>query len=128
MELKGVAHVAITVADLQRSRDWYERILNWSSVFEGEGEGVRFDVGSVPGGPMVGLRQYESSQDAAFDPTRVGLDHLAFEVGREDLAGWEQRFTELGVEHDAVQDTPYGLVLNFKDPDGIALEIFASKT
>ncbi len=33
--MTGGNHVAVTVTDLQRSRSWYERVLDWSSVFEG---------------------------------------------------------------------------------------------
>jgi catechol-2,3-dioxygenase len=76
---------------------------------------------------MVGLRQYDGADAGPFDPTRVGLDHLALVVPAEELAAWEQRFTDLDVLHDEVQDTPFGLVLNFKDPDGIALELTAPR-
>jgi hypothetical protein len=52
------------------------------------------------------------------------LDHLAFETASvDDLTGWEQRFADLGVTFTPTQSTPYGHVLNFKDPDLIALEI-----
>ena len=127
MRLTGVGHIALTVTDLQRSRTWYERVLGWSAVAEGDGDGVRFAVGSVPDGLLIGLREYDATDGGRFDPLRVGLDHLAFAVGAEDLEGWEQRLTEFGVTHDAVQDTPFGLVLNLKDPDGIALELTAPK-
>ncbi len=125
MALAGVGHIALTVTDLQRSRGWYERVLGWSAVAEGTGDGVRFAVGVVPDGLLVGLREYDAADGARFDPLRVGLDHLAFSVAAEELDTWEQRLTDLAVPHDAVQDTPFGLVLNFKDPDGIALELTA---
>ena len=125
MQVTGVAHVALTVTDLQRSRGWYERVLGWSAVAEGTGDGVRFAVGSVPDGLLIGLREYDTAGRVRFDPQRVGLDHLAFSVAAEELERWEQRFTELDVPHDAVQDSPFGPVLNFKDPDGIALELTA---
>jgi glyoxylase I family protein len=128
MGLTGVNHVSLTVTDLQRSRGWYERVLDWSSVFEGEGDGVRFVVGLLPGGLMIGLREYDAGVPGLFDPTRVGLDHLALAVDVADLPSWEKRFAELGVIYDPVQDTPFGFVLNFKDPDGIALELTAAKT
>ena len=127
MTFTGVAHVAITVEDLARSKDWYSRVLDWRPVMEGEGDGVTFAVGALPGGTLIGLRQYESGGAGGFDPTRIGLDHLALNVDSPDqLADWERRFTEFGVTHDPTQQTPYGHVLNFKDPDGIALEIYAA--
>jgi glyoxylase I family protein len=127
MQLTGVAHVAITVTDLQRSKEWYARVLDWSPVLEGSGEDVTFAVGTVPGATLVGLREYQGSGKEPFDPRRTGMDHLAFQApSRHALTEWESRFTDLGVEFDETQDTPHGHVLNFKDPDGIALEIYAA--
>lgn len=130
MTFSGVAHVvAITVGNLTRSKDWYGRVLDWQPVMEGEGDGVTFSLGALPGGTLIGLRQYDNGGAGAFDPTRLGLDHLALGVESPDqLATWERRFVDLGVTHDAPQKTPYGHVLNFKDPDGIALEIYAAPT
>ncbi len=127
MTFTGVAHVAITVEDLARSKSWYSRVLEWQPVMEGEGDGVAFTVGALPGGTLIGLRQYENGGPRQFDPTRIGLDHLALKrrVARP-AEEWERRFVELGVSHDPTQQTPYGHVLNFKDPDGIALEIYAA--
>ena len=126
MTFTGVAHVAMTVKDLARSKDWYSRVLDWQPVMEGEGDGVTFSVGTLPGGTLIGLRQYENGGTGGFDPTRIGFDHLALTVGSPDqLADWERRFSDLGVSYDPTQQTPYGHVLNFKDPDGIALEIYA---
>ena len=104
MALTGVGHIALTVTDLQRGRAWYERVLGWSAVAEGTGDGVRFAVGSVPDGLLIGLREYDAADGVRFDPRRVGLDHLAFSVAAEELGHWEQRFTELDVPHDAVQE------------------------
>jgi glyoxylase I family protein len=127
MALSGAAHVAITVTDLARSKEWYGRVLDWTPVMEGDGVGVAFCLGEIPGGPMVGLRQYDNGSGDAFDPTRTGLDHLAFaETSLAEMPDWERRFAELGVTYEQTQKTSYGYVLNFKDPDGIALEIYSA--
>ena len=125
MALTRVGHVAVTVTDLDRSKKWYGEVLGWTPVFEGSGEGVRFSVGALPeGGPLLGLREYDAGSGDNFEPTRTGLDHLAFEATSVDeLSRWEQRFSDLVVEFTPTQSTPYGHVLNFKDPDRIALEI-----
>jgi glyoxylase I family protein len=39
--------------------------------------------------------------------------------------GWEQRLRELDVEFTPVRDSELGHHLNFRDPDGIALEFYA---
>lgn len=126
MALTGVAHVAFTVTDLARSKDWYSRVLDWSPVMDGSDEGVTYSLGLLPNGLLVGFRQWERGSGDTFDPMRTGLDHLSFAVGSADeLAEWERRFTDLGVTYSSTQHVPYGHVLNFKDPDGIALELFA---
>src|SRR5690349_9245505 len=106
MQLTGVAHVAITVTDLERRKEGYARVLDWSPVMEGWRDDVTFVVGSVPGATLVGLRQYRGSGAEAFDPRRTGMDNLAFQApSRDALAEWEGRFTDLGVQFDATQDT-----------------------
>ena len=79
-----------------------------------------------PGGePIVGLVQHGPARNDRFDPTVVGLDHLAFRVGsRQELATWAARLDERGVAHSGPIDVPPGAILNFKDPDGIALACF----
>ncbi len=42
----------------------------------------------------------------------------------EQLSGWEQRLAASGATYSQTVDAPYGHVLSFKDPDGIALEFF----
>jgi glyoxylase I family protein len=127
MPLSGTSHIALTVTDLDRSKEWYARVLGWTPAMEGEHDGARFSVGMIPDGVLVGLREYAAGERRAFDPQRIGLDHVAFSVAsRAELNGWEQRFAELGVTYTPTQDEAYGAVLNFKDPDGIALEVFAA--
>lgn len=40
---------------------------------------------------------------------------------------WEQRFRELAVEFTPIREAEFGYHLNFRDPDGIALELAVSK-
>jgi catechol-2,3-dioxygenase len=73
----------------------------------------------------VGLVQHDPRTEQSFDPTIVGLDHLAFTVGsRADLDAWAQRLEERGILHSGAIDVPPGATLNFKDPDGVALSLF----
>ena len=57
---------------------------------------------------------------------RPGLDHVAFGCrDRDELVAWAARLDDLGVAHGAVVDAGYGSGLSFRDPDNIALELFA---
>jgi glyoxylase I family protein len=127
MAFGGVAHISLTVTDLERSKEWYAKLLGWEELMAGESGGVQFRVGTLPGGLQLALRQHFNGTGDKFDPRRTGLDHLSLEVGSPgELSHWERRFVDLRVSYTPTQDMPYGHVLNFKDPDGIALELFAA--
>jgi glyoxylase I family protein len=122
----GLHHTALTVTDLDASSAWYQHVLGMETVFsEGSAE-RRAVILRFPGGePIVGLVQHGPARNDRFDHTVVGLDHLAFRVGsRQELATWAARLDERGVAHSGPIDVPPGAILNFKDPDGIALACF----
>ncbi len=65
--------------------------------------------------------------DSAFDPTRVGLDHLSWRVKDEgELDAWVARLDELGIAHGGVQRTAStgSALVAFRDPDGVQLELY----
>lgn len=43
MALIKVGHVALTVTDLARSKQWYAEVMGWTTMFEGDGDSVRRD-------------------------------------------------------------------------------------
>lgn len=46
-------------------------------------------------------------------------------ASREELQEWERRFDAAGVTYTPIRDMEFGFHLNFRDPDGIALELSA---
>lgn len=125
-ELAGFHHVAVTVADLDTSVNWYGTVLGLEVLFREEDGDRRACIMRSPDGSInVGLVSHGGNEGSAFDPTRLGLDHFAFTVPtQQDLEEWAQRLTAAGVEHSGAIDIPPGAILNFKDPDGIALALF----
>jgi len=123
--LTGVAHVSLTVRNLQHSEEWYHDVLGFERI-HGERR-AHFDAVALqdPASRMlISLRQHHVAGTARFDETRTGLDHVAFGVAdRAELEAWERRLTELHVEHSPIADTPFGAVLVFRDPDHIQLEL-----
>jgi len=125
-EFPAITHVALTVSDLDRSRDWYGRLFGTAPVLD-EDTGVFHHVVWLMGGTLVGIHQHPRMESTdAFTELRPGLDHLAFGcANRSELEAWKARLDELGIANGGVVDAPYGSGLSFRDPDNIALEFFA---
>jgi glyoxylase I family protein len=126
-ELPTIAHVTLTVSDLDRSVRWYERLFDVKFVLDESPGPFRRAVWLDGGQTLVGLHQFSDPSDTLpFDERRIGLDHLAFACsGRDDLAAWEIRLEELGIANGGIVDADYGSGLSCRDPDNIALEFFA---
>ena len=73
----------------------------------------------------LSLQEHRSNQGMPFDPSRTGLDHLAFAVPSiEDLNAWAERLSSVGVEHSGVKPLPgFGDFIELRDPDGLQLEL-----
>ena len=122
-QFAGINHVALTVRDLDVSQRFYCDLLGFTQVLD-TGVG-RVCIDRQTGFTVALLHPEEASGDD-FSPLRTGLDHLGLAAGsRDDLVAWEQRLQAAGVDCSPIQDLPLGHHLNFKDPDGIALELQA---
>lgn len=124
----GLAHVALTVKDVEVSGPWYRRLLGTDPVLdEHTAAGFRHLVWLLDGGTLFGIHQHERGvSDERFSEFRVGLDHVSFVcANRGELEKWMDRLNELEISHGGIVDAGYGSGLSFRDPDGIALEFFA---
>jgi catechol 2,3-dioxygenase-like lactoylglutathione lyase family enzyme len=122
----ALTHVALTVSDLEASERWYTKVLGSAPVLDEDTGPFRHIVYAV-GGTLLGLHGFPDLHSTdAFDERRPGLDHVAFGcASRAELDEWAARLDELGVAHGEVIDAHYGSGLSFRDPDNIALELFA---
>ncbi len=128
MPFPALAHVAVTVTDLERSTAWYSRLFGADPVLDEDEQGGTFHhtVWLVGADQLFGIHLHVSPGDAAFDAASPGLDHVAFACAdRAELEEWAGKLDGLGIAHGGVVDAPYGSGLSFRDPDGIALELFA---
>jgi glyoxylase I family protein len=131
----SVSHVRLTVTDIERSRQFYESVFGWSAAMEVPKDadeatrerlaflfgGVIYDIGEA----LIGLRPVANDQ---FEEDRVGLDHLCFKAGSKDeLESAVKHLDDLGIAHEPIKDIGVGLILEFRDPDNIALELMAPK-
>jgi catechol 2,3-dioxygenase-like lactoylglutathione lyase family enzyme len=131
----SIAHVRLTVTDIERSRQFYESVFGWPVLLEvpdNADESARtqlsFLYGGVIydlGGTLLGLRPVAADR---FDEDRVGLDHIAFRLASKDeLDSAAAHLDELCIVHEPVKDIGPSYILEFRDPDNIALELTAPK-
>jgi catechol 2,3-dioxygenase-like lactoylglutathione lyase family enzyme len=125
--VEGIGHAAITVTDVDRSVEWYGRVLGLTKMMDETHEGGYVVVMASPDFRLiVGLHHHEANEGESFGETRTGLDHVGINVpGRADLEAWAARFDELGVEHGEITEEPYGTLVAFRDPDNIQLEMIS---
>ncbi len=126
-EIIGVAHVELSVRDLDASVAWYTRLLGAQDVFRAESEAwgiTACAVYELRSHLVLAFTQHFSQEPEAFSPRRAGLDHLSFGVAnRPALEAWVAWLDELGIVHSPIQDDQVPVSVTFSDPDGIALEL-----
>ena len=123
-DLAGLRHVAITVSDREASARWYHDVLGFEELFREDGP-TRLACVMRGAGGVVGLVQFVPASADRFDPHHPGLDHLAFGVPtRDGMDEWASALDAAGVAHSEVTDGAPGAIMNFKDPDGIALAFY----
>jgi catechol 2,3-dioxygenase-like lactoylglutathione lyase family enzyme len=137
MAPRGFSHVGLSTLDLDRTRDFYERILGFKAVRcdilkVKEGGQIRhifFDTGrdqliafmeasGVPGIPV----EYDAGINRGLGVPGV-FYHFAFEAGSE--AALNEKRHELlarGIDVTEVVDHDWAKSIYFKDPNGIQLE------
>jgi glyoxylase I family protein len=131
----SIAHVRLTVTDIELSRQFYESVFGWPVLVEAPEsadaatrEALSFLFGGVIydlGGTLIGLRPVASD---SFHEDRCGLDHLAFRIAsKAELDDAAAHLDDLGVDHEPIKDIGPSYILEFRDPDNIALELTAPK-
>lgn len=126
--ITGIAHVELSVRNLDASEAWYIALLDLRRVWEGrdDEQGIIARALLEPNSRTVlALTQHLAGDDETFAVRRPGLDHLSFAVSdRDELRAWERRCAELGVEHTPFEEWSHGAAVTVRDPDGIALEFY----
>lgn len=131
----SIAHVRLTVTDIERSRQFYESVFGWPVLIEvpdNADDATRRQLGFLfggviydLGGALLGLRPVANDR---FDEDRTGLDHIAFRVSsRAELDSAASHLDDLRIRHEPIKDIGPLYILEFRDPDNIALELTAPK-
>ena len=121
-DFAGVDHVGFTVTDLDASVRFYTEVLDFVEIMD---VGYARIMAHPSNGFILAVSKHEGAHGGRFTELTTGLDHLGLTAGsREELVEWERRFDELGVEYTPIRDMEFGHHLNFRDPDGIPLELY----
>jgi len=124
LQTPGVHHIALRSSDLERSRRFYAETLGLPLALQ-----LPNLLIFLAGSTAVAVRGPEVDTPKAdrFSPFRVGLDHVALACSHEEelerVAGALARaeVPSTGVKRDEVLGKRY---VAFKDPDGIAWELY----
>ena len=124
IKTSGVHHVTLRSTDLARARVFYVERLGFPLLLETP-ELFLFAAGATAFG--VRAPTGATAGDDAFDPFRVGLDHVALACDDpRELDRVADALTAAGVENTGVKTDPaLGKdYVAFKDPDGIKWELY----
>lgn len=120
----GVHHVTIRSTDLARAKVFYLERLGFPLLME---TGTLFIFAAGATAIAVRAPDARTRDDDAFDPYRVGLDHLALACGDvAELHRVTDALTAAGIENTGIKtDETLGKeYVAFKDPDGVAWELY----
>ena len=126
-KLGGILETALYTDDMVRARAFYEGVLDLKPIYADERlcaygvadrdvlllfrRGTTMETVTMPGGTIPG---HGGS----------GPLHVAFAIGRDELAEWERRLKAQQIEIEGRTDWPRGgRSIYFRDPDGHLLEL-----
>ena len=127
MEINGIAHVNLTVTDMQRSRPFYRQMLTFLGLTPViDGDAMLYCVG---GRTAMGIQPCDDEHKGErFVQRRTGLHHVCFRAReREDVDRFHEFLVGLGatIVHAPKEGqwAPGYYSVLFEDPDGIRLEM-----
>ena len=127
MQLNGIAHIQLTVSDMERSRAFYAPLLErFEMQILVDSETYFYCIGSRTGIAISPIDAQNQGDD--FDPRRVGLHHLCLRAREREHIDEIFGFVEaLGatIVHPPREDgfAPGYYSVLFEDPDGIRIEV-----
>ena len=114
LAVKGIQHLNLQVADLERARAFYTGLLGFEVSFA-KGDTLWLDAG----GDLLGLSQGDV-------PAQRSFEHFGFMVeAKTEVDRWAEQLRAHGVTPEkGPYDRSDGRSIYFRDPDGHLLEIF----
>lgn len=121
VDVIGIDHIALRVANIDTSANWYEARFGFIKIREWKG--VRM-IGK--GAVRIGLFLVPTPtppSSAANEPSRLVADHFALNVAADRFQDTIDRLRAAGVKLTEVEDTGIAYSVFMTDPDGYRVEL-----
>lgn len=117
-KIERMDHVGINVTDLQRSADWYQKVMGFTIFHKWQ------TTWMMKRGDMhIGLFLRPSAKKIDDIDNTMAITHFAYATDAKGFQEAQDRLTKLGVKFDPPVDTGVAHSIFFYDPDGYQLEI-----
>jgi glyoxalase family protein len=128
LRIRGLHHITLICADVQRSLEFYRGVLGMrlvkQTVNTDDSSARHLFFGDEAGRPgtMVTCLEYPDLHEGSVG--RGSTHHFALSVGTdEELAGWAEYLLGRGIACTEVMDRIYFKSLYVRDPDGHIVEL-----
>jgi catechol 2,3-dioxygenase-like lactoylglutathione lyase family enzyme len=127
-KLDGILETCIHTDDMARAKAFYEGLLEHEAMYSDN----RLTAYSVAGRDVLLVFRKGATGDATVMPGGGiipghggdGALHVAFAIGKDQLAEWERKLASSGVAIEGTHTwTRGGRSIYFRDPDGHLLEL-----
>ena len=116
--IQHMDHVGINVTDLERSADWYQKVLGFTIFHKWK------TTWMVSRGDMhLGLFLRPNAKKIDDLDNTLAITHFAYATDDKGLKEAQDRLTKLGVQFDPPEDTGVAHSIFIYDPDGYRVEI-----
>ena len=124
MKVESLGHVVLKVADLERSEQFYNGVLGMPVCARFDEQGMKMTFFSLGNHHDLAITKV-SGKEAAADEKAVGLDHIAFCIGKslDQLLEAKAQLEAAGIVPNPV-DHEVTKSLYFRDPDGHNVEVY----
>jgi catechol 2,3-dioxygenase-like lactoylglutathione lyase family enzyme len=124
LTLEGIDHVALAVADIERSAAWYMDVLGFERLHAGMWNGVPVFVGK--GKTAIALFPRRARDDSASshqaDRNEIDMLHLAMRADRKNFLAAQEELRKRRVKF-TFEDHEISHSIYFRNPDGHQIEI-----
>lgn len=121
IKTEGLDHIAITVKDVQKTIEWYSKIIGLERVHSDMWNGVPVFMTAKSSGLAI-FPAKESLTDSGPATEKFDVKHFAFRVDKENFERAKKVYEENGLEF-TISDHEICYSIYTKDPDGYIVEL-----